>query len=203
MGPKQARASLRNALSLGVDDVYHMRDKSFSGADVLATAYTLALGIKKIGLPDIIFCGQQSSDGDTGQVAAELAEILGYAHVYYVSQIIDIQRDELVVVSNRGEYVDTIRVKLPAVLSISNESFTPRVSSFRDKMLAQKKPIEMLELSDLDDTDPDHFGYQGSPTRVKRMFVPTITRRGEIRSGNSSENTDFLVAKLAEWEELL
>lgn len=60
MGPKQARASLRNAFSLGVDETYHMRDKLFSGADVLATAYTLALGIKKIGLPDIVFCGKQS-----------------------------------------------------------------------------------------------------------------------------------------------
>ncbi len=91
MGPKQARASLRNALSLGVDQAYHLRDSLFSGADVWATAYTLASAIKKIGLPDIVFCGKESIDGDTGQVGAELAEILGYAHVYYVSEIKDVK----------------------------------------------------------------------------------------------------------------
>lgn len=203
MGPKQARSSLRNALSMGVDEAYHMMDNCFSGADVLATAYTLALGIKKIGLPDIIFCGEKSIDGDTGQVGAELAEILGYSHVYYVSEIVDINKDEIIVLSNMERYIDKIKVKLPAVLSIDNESFTPRVSSFRDKMMAQKKAIEIVTLNDLEDNDKNNFGYQGSATRVKKMFVPTITRNSEILSNNTSQNVDFLLKKLDEWEELL
>ena len=203
MGPKQARASLRNALSLGVDEAYHMMDNKFSGADVLATAYTLALGIKKIGLPDIVFCGKQSIDGDTGQVAAELAEILGCSHVYYVSEIVDINSDEIIVISNMGSYIDKIKVKLPAVLSIDNESFTPRVSSFRDKMMAQKKTIEILTLDDLVDNDENNFGYKGSPTRVKKMFAPKITRNAKILTNNTSQNVDFLLEKLVEWEELL
>ena len=203
MGPRQARASLRNALSLGVDEAYHMRDNSFSGADVLATSYTLGLGIKKIGLPDIVFCGQQSTDGDTGQVGAELAEILGYSHVYYVSEIIEISKEEIIVVSKMGNYTDKIKVKLPTVLSIKSGSFNPRISSFRDKMMSQKKAIEILELKDLEDNNKNNFGYQGSPTRVKNMFVPKITRNGQVLSASRSENVDFLLEKLTEWEELI
>lgn len=203
MGPKQSRASLRNALSLGVEEAYHMRDKFFSGADVLATVHTLAEGIKKTGLPDVIFCGTQSSDGDTGQVGAELAEVLGYAHVYYVTEIMDINQDEIIVLSNMKDHLDKIKVKLPAVLSIDNESFAPRVSSFKDKMLSQKKPIEIIELKDLKDTNRENYGYPGSATRVKSMFVPKITRSYEILSGTSSENADIILEKLSDWEEIL
>lgn len=203
MGPKQARASLRNALSLGVDQAYHLRDSLFSGADVWATAYTLASAIKKIGLPDIVFCGKESIDGDTGQVGAELAEILGYAHVYYVSEIKDVKADEITVVSNMGDYVDTIKAKLPVVLSTDSESFIPRVSSFRDKMMSQKKVIEILKLKDLADSDKGNFGYQGSPTRVRKMFVPQIIRKGRILSKSRTENIDFLLEKMEEWEETI
>jgi electron transfer flavoprotein beta subunit len=200
MGPKQARASLRNALALGVDEAYHMMDKRFSGADVLATAYTLALGIKKIGLPDIIFCGNQSIDGDTGQVAAELAEFLSYTHVYYITEILDINDNEITVISNMGNYMDKIRVRLPVVLSIDSNSFNPRVSSFKDKMLAQKKPIEIIKLDDLEENDENNFGYRGSATRVRKMFVPIITRNGEMLNNSTEENVDVLLEHLMEWE---
>lgn len=202
MGPKQARASLRNALSLGVDEAYLLRDARFSGADVWATAYTLSLGIKKIGLPDIIFCGKESIDGDTGQVGAELAEILGYAHVYYVSEIKEIGDEQITVVSTMGDYIDTIKVKLPAVLATDSESFIARVSSFRDKIMSQKKNIEILQLTDLDDQDAGNVGYQGSPTKVKNMFVPQIVRTGEILAQTQEENINFLVEKIREWEEM-
>lgn len=201
MGPKQARASLRNALALGIDEAYHLRDELFSGADVWATAYTLALGIKRIGLPDIVFCGKESIDGDTGQVGAELAEILDYAHVYYVSEIIDINNEEIIVISNMGDFIDKIKVKLPAVISTDSDSFVPRVSSFKDKMMSQKKEIEILELKDLEDNNKNNFGYPGSPTRVKDMFVPQITRTGEILSQSLDENVDFLLEKIKQWEE--
>lgn len=201
MGPKQARASLRNALALGADQAYHLRDSIFSGADVWATAYTLALGIKRIGLPDIIFCGKESIDGDTGQLGAELAEILNYAHVYYVSEIVDINNKEITVVSNMGDHIDKIKVKLPAVISTNSNSFHPRVSSFRDKMMSQKKNIEILEMKDLEDNDNNNFGYLGSPTRVKNMFVPEILRTGKILTGSLDENADFLIEKIKLWEE--
>ena len=67
--------------------------------------------------------------------------------------------------------------------------------------MSQKKEIEILELKDLEDNNRENFGYQGSPTRVKRMFVPQITREGVILSQDLDENTDFLLEKIKQWEE--
>ena len=100
-----------------------------------------------------------------------------------------------------GDYIDKIKVKLPAVISTSTNSFVPRVSTFRDKMISQKKPIDILEMKDLEDNDNNNFGYLGSPTRVKNMFVPEISRTGEILSGSIDKSVDFLLEKIKEWEE--
>ena len=66
MGPPQVEAALREAISLGADEAYLLTDRSFAGADTLATAYTLAAGIKKFGDVDIILMGRQAIDGFGG-----------------------------------------------------------------------------------------------------------------------------------------
>ena len=68
MGPLQAEAVIREAYMMGVDEGFLISDKKFAGADVLATSYTLFMGIKTIGEFDIVVCGKQTTDGDTGQV---------------------------------------------------------------------------------------------------------------------------------------
>ncbi len=77
MGPPQSEAVLREAYMLGIDHGILLTDRKFGGADCLATAYTLSQAILKIGLPDLIICGKQTTDGDTAQVGSELAEFLG------------------------------------------------------------------------------------------------------------------------------
>ena len=69
MGPPQAEAMMKEAYMMGVDDAYIFSDRVFAGADVLATAYTLAPGISSVcGDFDILVCGKQTTDGDTAQV---------------------------------------------------------------------------------------------------------------------------------------
>lgn len=180
MGPKQSRATLRNALSLGVDYAYQMQDSRFSGADVYVTAYTLSQGIKKIGMPDIIFCGKQSIDGDTGQVGAELAEIIGYSHIYYVTGIDEVSDKHIIVKSKIGNIIQKVNISLPAVISTEADVFPKKISSFRDKILSQKKEIKVFSLDDLEDNNQEHYGYRASPTKVKQMFVPNINRKCQI-----------------------
>src|SRR6056297_553406 len=81
MGPPQAKDALKECLSVGADEAYLVSDKAFSGADTLATSYTLAAAIKKIGNYDLIICGKQAIDGDTAQVGPEIAEHLDIAQV--------------------------------------------------------------------------------------------------------------------------
>ena len=68
MGPPQAETALRECLAVGADKAYLVSDRAFGGSDTLATSYTLSTVVKKLGGFDIIFCGKQAIDGDTGQV---------------------------------------------------------------------------------------------------------------------------------------
>ena len=87
MGPNQAEVALRECLSVGADEAYLVTDRAFGGSDTLATSYILANAIKKIGSFDIIFCGKQAIDGDTGQVGPEIAECLDIAQVTYAFDV--------------------------------------------------------------------------------------------------------------------
>ena len=77
MGPPQAAAVLKDAVAMGADEVYLVTDRAFGGADTLATSYTLAKAIEKLGTFDLIFCGQESIDSNTAQIGPEIAATLG------------------------------------------------------------------------------------------------------------------------------
>ena len=87
MGPPQADAALREALAMGADEAYLISDRAFGGADTLATSYTVATGIKKVGDYDLIIAGRQAIDGDTAQVGPQIAEWLGIPNVSYAEEM--------------------------------------------------------------------------------------------------------------------
>ena len=74
MGPPQAQAVIREAFAMGADAGVLLSDRRFGGADVLATSYTLAQGVRRAGRFDLLICGKQTTDGDTAQVGPEIAE---------------------------------------------------------------------------------------------------------------------------------
>lgn len=173
-----------------------------AGSDVLTTSYTLAQAIKTIAKPDIIFCGKQSTDGDTCQVSPELAEFLGIPHALYVVEINDINDEYIVVTCDMGSYRETVKMNFPCLISVEKDSFIPRFSSLRNKIEAQKKPINTIELKDLEDKDKNNYGYCGSPTKVSKIYVPEIKRETDILDGETDEVMDKLFLKLDEWEVL-
>ena len=77
MGPPQAKEALKECVAMGADAAILISDRAFGGADTLATSYTLAAAIRKLGTYDVILCGKQAIDGDTAQVGPEVAEHLG------------------------------------------------------------------------------------------------------------------------------
>src|SRR5574337_964299 len=95
MGPPQAADALKEAVSLGVDDVVLLSDRAFAGADTWATSYTLAKGIRKIGNTDLVIAGKQAIDGDTAQVGPETAEMLGIPFVAYIRKIEKIENGRM------------------------------------------------------------------------------------------------------------
>ena len=97
MGPPQAKAVIYEAFAMGVDEGAIISDRSFGGADVLATSYTLSQGIKKLGKFDLIICGLQTTDGDTAQVGPEVSEALDLPSVCNVKEIKGVKNDRLIV----------------------------------------------------------------------------------------------------------
>lgn len=87
MGPAQAKEVLYEAMYMGADSAVLASDRRFAGADVLATGYTLAQCVRKIGAYDLIICGKQTTDGDTAQVGPEMAELLGIPHACNVLSV--------------------------------------------------------------------------------------------------------------------
>jgi electron transfer flavoprotein alpha/beta subunit len=99
MGPPQAERALREALAMGADRAILLSDRAFAGADTLATSYMLSMAIKKIKKFDLILCGRQAIDGDTGQVGPQLADGLALPQAAYAVEI-NIQENLVTVMCN-------------------------------------------------------------------------------------------------------
>ena len=188
MGPPQAESALRDALSRGADDAILLSDRAFVGADTLATSYTLAVAIRKLGGFDLIICGEKTVDGDTGQVGPEIAEHLSIPHVAYVSAIKEIGEKMVLVCEMEGDRY-LIESGFPLLITVTKDINVPRLPSLRNKLKARKAKIEIWTAADLPpNVDQSKFGVQGSPTRVYRVTVPTEEgRKGEIFKGTVDE----------------
>ena len=86
MGPPQASDALVQALAMGADRAVHLNDRAFAGSDTLATSRALALALER-ERPDLIICGRNSTDAETGQVGPEVAEMLGLPQITAVSKL--------------------------------------------------------------------------------------------------------------------
>jgi electron transfer flavoprotein alpha/beta subunit len=194
MGPPQAEASLREAISMGVDNAALISDRAFAGSDTWATAYTLSRAIELLGA-DIIICGKQAIDGDTAQVGPEIAEFLGIPHVAYVRRIDDVKDSAIVVQRLMDDGFDVIESSLPVLLTVVRELNVPRLPSLKGKMAAKKAEIRKLTALDIG-ADEGSLGLKGSPTQVKNIFAPEAKKDRKMLSGTTDENIDMLVKEL-------
>lgn len=197
MGPPQAEKALREALALGCDEAFLLSDKALAGADTLATAYTLALGIRKMGPYDLILCGLKTTDGDTAQVGPGLAEELGLPHVSYVRRILEVTRNTVTVERSIEDSYEAVEVPLPCLITVTKEINVPRLPSFSRKMQARKMPVTTWSAQYLNG-EKKRFGLEGSPTRVVRIFPPPPRPGGEILVGDPKNQAKALFQRLKE-----
>lgn len=197
MGPPQAEAALREALSRGIDNAILLTDKSFAGADTLATSYTLAKAIRAIGEYDIVICGKQASDGDTAQVGPGVAEKLDIPHVAYVKKIESIENNLMIVERMMEDGYDVIEVPLPALITVVKEINTPRLPSLKGMIAAKKAVVPHWSAKDIG-TDKNKIGLTGSPTQVVKIFSPPPRVGGQKIQGNAEQIAKELVSKLKE-----
>jgi len=194
MGPPQAEAALREAVSMGADEAVLLSDRAFAGSDTWATSYTLAQAIRKLGA-DVIFCGKQAIDGDTAQVGPETAEFLGIPHISYIRKLEEIKDNYIKVQRLMDEGYDVVESSLPVLLTVVKELNQPRMPSLKGKMAAKKAEIRKMGKDDIK-ADENCLGLKGSPTQVKRIFAPEIKAERKMLGGTPEEQADALVREL-------
>jgi electron transfer flavoprotein beta subunit len=195
MGPPSAAEVLRAALYRGADRVILLSDKKFAGADTLATSYALKCAIEKIGDYDLIFCGRQAIDGDTAQVGPAIAAHLGRPQAAYVRRIPEADAAALTVETLTDYGAETLRVPLPAVLTVLKDLNVPRLPSLESQMRARRCAVERWRAGDIGG-DPAQFGLDGSPTRVVRVFTPPARSKCVMWEGDADSSVGALADAL-------
>ena len=196
MGPPQAMAIMKEAFSMGADNGVLLSDRKFAGADVLATSYTLAQGIKHSGNYDLILCGKQTTDGDTAQVGPEVAEYLDIPSVSNVKEIKAVGEKSITIAMDLPNAIEIAEVQFPCLLAVEKDIFMPRLPSYLKKKASEDREIAVYGLKDMDDTDEMKYGLNGSPTQVSRIFPPEVNDHREMWTGTGEELTQRLEDKL-------
>ena len=198
MGPNQALSVIKEAYTMGADEGTLLSDRKFGGADVLATSYTIAQGIKEIGDLDLIICGKQTTDGDTAQVGPEMAEWLNMPHVANVKNIVELKESSITVEMDMPESIETVNISYPCLITVDKGIFEPRLPSYKKKLQTKDKEIKILSLNDFKDKNDKNYGLNGSPTQVERIFPPKVNDNREVWTGESSILSEKIKGKLQE-----
>jgi electron transfer flavoprotein beta subunit len=186
MGPPQAETALRQAVEVGADEMVLLSDRAFAGSDTLATSFALSQAIRKIGGYDLILCGKQAMDGDTGQVGPGIAEFLDLPLMTYVKKVVELEPGKRIrVEAMTDDGYDVLEASLPAVLTVVKEINVPRLPSLRAKMKAKSGKATVLKAADIG-APSGKIGLEGSPTAVWKIFTPKPRSGGEILKGETA-----------------
>jgi len=198
MGPPQAQGALKEAVGMGADEAVLLSDRAFAGADTWATAYTLSLAIRTLGPFDILLCGKQAIDGDTGQVGPGLARQLGITQLTYVFKVLKIDPAEKIIVVDRllEEGHEIVEARLPSLVSVVKDINQPRLTTLANLRRAAKEKPRILTAADLPGVDKTRLGLEGSPTKVVKIFSPP-KREGTLTL-ITADTADEAAARLAD-----
>jgi electron transfer flavoprotein beta subunit len=184
MRPKSddMKACLKNTVTLGADEAILLSDGAFGGADTLATGYTLSMAIKKIDSFDLIICGKQSFDSNTGQVGASIAERLGIPHLTNITSIEDICDEYIECTRKIDTDIFKMRISLPAVIT------TDIGLKLRDRTMPRiletaQYSVKVWNSSHIG-ADTSKCGHEGSPTDVIASENQELLPRGKVIEGS-------------------
>ncbi len=198
MGPPQAKKALEHCLALGADRAIHLVDGAFRGSDTLATARALSLAIRRLPY-DLVLCGRNSTDAETGQVGPEVAELLDIPQITGVRRIeIEPAARALRAERETDAGTETVEASLPALLTATEDLVPERFPTRSDREQAKGKPIEEMTARALTD-DLSLFGFDGSPTWVTGIeSVETTRAQRMIQKDSLRGAVDLLVRELVD-----
>ena len=203
MGIPKAKDALRECLAVGADEAYLITDRVFGGSDTLATSKIISTAIQALEKKnerafDIILCGKQAIDGDTGQVGPEISQHLDRALVSYAVGV-ELQEDGTLKCKRESdEGYDFYAVSAPCVITVNKTPFDLRYPSFKTQRFA--KNAEIYELTSAEVVvAPEERGLAGSPTKVVKTYTPTHEKNGmKIEGLDGKAAADKLVGLLSD-----
>ena len=195
MGPENAKNALKECLAIAADKAYLVSGRAFGGSDTLATSYILSKAIAKVevieGKFDAIFCGKQAIDGDTAQVGPEIAEHLDLPQITCALEVLEADDTHMEVLKEDQDANMVLSVKLPCLITFTKPAWDPRFPTIKRKLAANRAQIPTISDADFSDDEMDKtsIGLMGSPTRVKKSFVPQKKGGGLIVSEETVEQS--------------
>jgi electron transfer flavoprotein alpha subunit len=193
LGPPTAANVLREAVAFGADGGVLITDRAFAGSDTWATSRALAAALEKTGPFDLVLCGRNSVDADTGQVPAQVAEILGLPFATGVREL-GLEEDTLtLLLEHDDEWVDA-EVELPALLSCAERLTDP--CKIKDPSVWATVDAARITTLTAGDLGPGPWGQAGSPTSVGDVRILDVERAHQILTGPLGDQVDAAMAFL-------
>jgi electron transfer flavoprotein beta subunit len=207
MGPRSAEKSLREALAMGCDDAVLVTGGEFAGSDTWATSLALSRAIQRIGDFDLVITGERATDGETGHVGPGIASFLDLPLSTYTSRIVGIEegpsagkghkshKGRILVERMLEDGYETLRLALPALLTVTKEISHPRLPTLGGKRRARNADIPLWSAQELGLGETD-IGLKGSPTRVVKLRSPKAAREGTVLRASDEESAERAVDRL-------
>ncbi|MGA1362722.1 MAG: electron transfer flavoprotein subunit beta/FixA family protein [Ilumatobacteraceae bacterium] len=176
MAPNSETSGLRTALAMGAAKGVLVSDPALQGSDALTTARILAAAVERLGGADLIIAATESSDGYTGTVPEQMAELLGLPSVTFAKKVA-VDGGALKVDRQTEAGYDEVTCPLPALISVTAGVVEPRYPSFKGIMAAKSKPIEEVKASDL---GVSPVGWDGAGQKITNVAQAEARQAGEI-----------------------
>ena len=170
MGPGKAQRVLEEAIAMGVDEAYLLFDAKFAGSDTWATSLVLSSVIKsRMNDTNLIILGQTAIDGETGQTGTSTAARLNFPCISHVTSIVNVNEEEIEVISESEKERETSKAKFPVALCINNFDKKPRIPKIDGYIKAKDYYYNIYNASDIY-LDASQIGVKGSPTYVSKVY---------------------------------
>ena len=199
MGPPMAESTLRECLAVGGDEAVLISGRAFGGADTLSTSYSIAKAAAMKGSFDLIFCGKESLDGATGQMASQLAERFDAAQISCCLSIEEIADGKIRATRALENGREIVEAALPCLLTVEKGNFFGRLPSLSAYLASKTAAITVYSENDIDGLDLQKIGVPGSGTIVPKIYPPELPEPGQmIKTGSVKTDVGKLLELLTE-----
>jgi electron transfer flavoprotein beta subunit len=176
MAPSNETSGLRTALAMGAAKAVLVSDPALLGSDALTTAKVLAKAIERLGGADLVIAATESTDGYTGTIPEQIAELLGLPSITFAKHV-EVNGGALAVRRQTEAGYDEVECPLPAVISVTAGVVEPRYPSFKGIMAAKSKPVDTVTAADL---GVNPVGWDGAGQQITDVTAAEARKAGEI-----------------------